>query len=75
MAEERSPDVYNRPRSHLSVWERAELRAEDRRRMSQNIAAGLFVIALICAGVWVIDGVIAYSNSMNCLQFRHKVCR
>ncbi len=75
MSDDPRNDLFNRPRSQLSVWERADLRAEDRRRMSQNIAAGLFVVALVCAGMWVIDGVMAYSKSMSCLQYRHKVCR
>ena len=75
MADNPRDDIFNRRRSHLSVWDRADLRAEDRRRMRQNMAAGLFVVALVCAGMWVIDGVMAYSKSMTCLQYRHKVCR
>jgi hypothetical protein len=75
MAEEEPQNIFNRRRSRLSVWERADLRAEDRHRMLQNIAAAVFVIALILAGMWVIDGIIAYNKSMECLQYRMKRCQ
>lgn len=52
-----------------------ELRAEDRRRMLENLAAGVFVILFICLGVWVIDRVSAYSRNVTCLSVRLKDCR
>ena len=55
--------------------ERAELRAEDRRRMAENAAALVFVVAFLLFSLWVIDGLMNYSKNVTCLQFKHRNCR
>lgn len=52
-----------------------ELRVEDRRRMLENIAAGIFVIAFVVLSFWVIDRVMSYSQNVTCLTVRLKNCR
>lgn len=55
---------------------RAELRAADRRRMLENLAALVFLIAFMALSFWVIDRIGAYSRALDCMQFRHnKACR
>lgn len=63
------------PGTPLTAEQREELRAEDRRRMFENIAALVFVIGLLALSFWVIDRVAAYSQNVSCLQFRLKNCR
>jgi hypothetical protein len=69
-------DVWHKPaQPRLSVWERAELRQEDRRRMLQNIAAAIFLLAFLAGSYWVIDRIGAYSRNVECLQFKQRWCR
>ncbi len=62
-------------RPRLSVWERAALKAEDRRRMWENIAAAVFLAAFLALSFWVIDRISAYSRNVSCLQFKQRDCR
>ena len=79
MAEPVAPDPFDprvtRRRPRISVWERAELRAEDRRRMAQNAAAAVFMIGFLAFSFWVIDRVSAYSQNVSCLQLKMRGCR
>jgi hypothetical protein len=54
---------------------RDELRAADRRRMLENLAAAVFVVALVLFGYWVIDRVSSYSRNVTCLSAKLKDCR
>jgi hypothetical protein len=47
---------------------------EDRRRMQQNLAAFLLVVALLVAGAWMIDRLRAYSRTLACLESGHRNC-
>ena len=55
--------------------ERAALRAEDRRRMAENVAALVFVVVFVLFSLWVIDGLMNYSKNVTCLQFKQRSCR
>lgn len=53
-----------------------ELRAADRRRMLENLAAALFVVAFLALSLWVIDRVSDYSKALDCMQYRYsKACK
>ncbi len=54
---------------------RAELQAEDRRRMLENAAAFVFIVAFLMLSFWVIERVSAYSQNVSCLQFKQRACR
>ena len=47
---------------------------EDRRRMQQNLAAFLLVVALLVAGAWMIERLKAYSRTLVCLEAGHRYC-
>ncbi len=63
------------PGTPLTAEQREALRAEDRRRMVQNLAAAVFVGALTVLGFWVTERVMNYSNNITCLQLTPKSCR
>ena len=63
------------PQVAVTADERAELRAEDRRRMAENTVALVFVVAFVLFGLWVIDGLMTYSKNVTCLQFKQRNCR
>jgi hypothetical protein len=52
-----------------------DLRAEDRRRMLENVAAFVFVLAFMALSFWVVDRVLSYSHNVSCLQFKLRQCR
>ena len=39
--------------------------------MLENLAATVFLIALLALAFWVMDRVGAYSRALDCMQFRH----
>ena len=47
---------------------------EDRRRMQQNVAAFLLVVALLLIGAWMIERLQAYSRTLACLEAGHRYC-
>jgi hypothetical protein len=47
---------------------------EDRRRMQQNLAAFLLIVALLVAGAWTIERLKAYSRTLACLEAGHRYC-
>ena len=51
-----------------------QAREDDRRRMLQNAAALIFIVALVCFGTWLIDRLSAYSRNLSCLQAHHRSC-
>ena len=54
---------------------RAELRSADRRRMLENLAALVFLVAFMALSFWVMDRIAGYSRALDCMQFRHnKAC-
>lgn len=63
------------PGTPLTAEQREALREEDRRRMLQNAAAAVFVLALTALGFWVTDRVMSYSKNVTCLQLTPKSCR
>ncbi len=50
---------------------REELRSADRRRMLENLAAAVFLVAFMMLAFWVIDRIGSYSRALDCMQFRH----
>jgi hypothetical protein len=48
--------------------------AEDRQRMSENLAAIAIVAVLLVLGVWMIDRLAAYSRTMQCIESGHRSC-
>ena len=63
------------PEVAVTADERAELRAEDRRRMMENAVALVFVLVFVLFALWVVDGLISYSKNVTCLQFKQRNCR
>jgi hypothetical protein len=53
---------------------RSEDDFEDRRRMQQNLAAFLLVVALLVVGAWMIERLKAYSRTLACLEAGHRYC-
>jgi hypothetical protein len=47
---------------------------EDRRRMQQNLAACLLVVALIVTGAWIVERLKIYSRTLACLESGHRHC-
>ena len=47
---------------------------EDRRRMQQNLAAFLLVVALLVTGAWMIERLKAYSRTLACLEAGQRYC-
>lgn len=43
--------------------------------MLENLAAAVFVVALVLLGYWVIDRVSSYSRNVTCLSAKLKDCR
>lgn len=63
------------PGTPLTPQQREEMRREDRLRMWQNVAAAVFVLALVVLSFWVIERVMNYSRSITCLHSMQKSCR
>ena len=65
-----------KPQHEPDEAERLEaLRHEDRRRMAENVAAAVVIVALLWLGFWVIERVSAYSQNVTCLQLKQRTCR
>ena len=67
---------FPRRRSEADEAQRQDdLRSEDRRRMLQNAAALVFLLAFMALSFWVVDRVLTYSQNVSCLQFKLRNCR
>jgi hypothetical protein len=47
---------------------------DDRIRMRQNAAAMVAIVAIVVIGIWLIDGLRAYSRLQTCLLAGHRNC-
>src|SRR3954470_3781841 len=75
----RSPGPWSRRRRWVGRFAGASRATseddfEDRRRMQQNLAAFLLVVALLVAGAWMIERLKAYSRPLACLEAGHRYC-
>ncbi len=48
--------------------------AEDRRRMQQNVAAAIIILALVGAGFWLIDHLRTNARIAACVEAGHRNC-
>ncbi|OQW53957.1 hypothetical protein [Candidatus Raskinella chloraquaticus] len=56
------------------AWVRAAMEREDRRRMRQNLGAGLAVLGLLIVGYWLVESFAQSRRVLLCLEAGHRLC-
>lgn len=56
------------------AWVRASIEREDRRRMRQNLLAGLAVTGLLVVGYWLVESFAESRRVLLCLEAGHRHC-
>ena len=56
------------------AWVKAAIDREDRRRMRQNMVAGLAVVALLVIGYWLVETFAESRRLVLCLEAGHRNC-
>lgn len=62
------------PLEDLGKFERGREADDYRHRMMMNMAAFLFVVALIGAGIWLADTMAAMRRNQDCVLAGHRNC-
>lgn len=55
-------------------WVRAAIEREDKRRMRQNVVAGLAVVFLLVVGYWLVERFDESRRLVLCLEAGHRNC-
>jgi hypothetical protein len=63
------------PLEDLGKFERGGEADDYRHRMTVNMAAFLFVVALIGAGIWLADTMAAMRRNQDCVLAGHRNCK
>jgi hypothetical protein len=70
----RRPLLHRRLRPIIDPLRQFE-QDEDRRRMRQNLAAGVVVALLVTLGFWLIDGLTTSGHIAVCFESGHQHCQ
>jgi hypothetical protein len=70
----RSRDLPGRPVADLGKYEGGDEHDDYRHRMVTNVAAFVFLLALVGAGVWIVDTMASVRKNQDCVMSGRRNC-